>query len=333
MVSRGVWYKERGRVVKNEPQPLIDDLDSLPFPAWELLPYHKYDGGETNRKGMPFLTILTSRGCPYGCYYCPYPVAQGRKWRARSSENVVEELEYLIKGLGAKTILFRDPEFTLDRKRTMEICEKIMERGLRFAWRCETRIDHLDEELIVLMGKAGCFGINLGIESVNEEVLMNLERRPFPLEKAIEIVNACKINDIEAYCFFIIGLPGDTKESINKMVDFAIKLKPPFVQFTVATPYPGTKLESWARERGYIQNNFTLEAITGSVPIMRNEHLTVKEIEKLRRMAYQRFNLETKGINDVYKRALYHIRHFNLPRLLHGCKTYCHLLLNRLLHK
>jgi radical SAM superfamily enzyme YgiQ (UPF0313 family) len=297
---RGVWYREDGGVVRNEVGESIDDLDQLPFPAWDLMPYRAYDGGVLMRKLKPFVTVLTSRGCPHSCAYCPYPVTQGRRLRVRSPENVTAELEWLAKGLGVKAVLFRDPEFALQRDRVVGICEGILERGVQIAWRCETRMEDLDEGLITLMAKAGCIGINMGGESADEQVLRNAKRKVVDLGKAMTVVRACKKNQIEAFCFFIIGLPGDTIQSALRTIDYALKLRPAFVQFTVATPYPGTELRAWAESRGFIEND-SLSAITGYETVMRNEHMTVEDIQWLQWFAQEAWEMRW---HRVAKRVL-----------------------------
>ncbi len=276
----GVGYKENGNIVWNAGRKLIDDLNMLPFPAWDLMPFRAHEGGLLMRNVKPFVTALTSRGCPYACSYCPYPVTQGRRLRVRSPENVVNELEWLTKGLGVKALLFRDPEFALQRDRVVGICESILKRSVHLAWRCETRIEDLDEELITLMAKAGCIGINTGIESADPQVLKNVHRKAVALERSRGIIEACKRTGIDTFCFFILGLPGEDRNSAISTIDYAVKLNPTFAQFTVATPYPGTELRRWAETKGYIEDG-ALNAMTSYNPAMRNEHLTVEEIRWL----------------------------------------------------
>ncbi len=287
----GVLYKEDGTIVQNTAREPVGDLDGLPFPAWDMMPYHAYDGGALMRNIKPFVTVLTSRGCPHGCAYCPYPVTQGRKLRVRSPENVVDELEWLEKRLGVKAVLFRDPEFALCRDRVVRICEGILKRGLGLVWRCETRMDDIDEELVTLMARAGCIGVNMGLESASEKVLRNMKRKAIPLEQAIKVVRTCRKSGIETFCFFILGLPGETKEDAFKTINYALKLKPHFVQFTTATPYPGTELRQWAENRGFIENK-SLDALTGYEVVIRNECMTVDEIRSLQRFAYESWEMQ-----------------------------------------
>jgi len=242
------------------------------------------------------LPVLTSRGCPFSCNYCPYPLVQGSKWRKRSPENVIRELEYIVKDLGISNILFRDPEFTLNRERVIKICEEIIDRRLKFFWRCETRIDTLDENLITMMAKAGCCGMNLGIESVSEESLHRMERKVITQKQCLEIINFCKRHNISTYCFFIIGLPGENKKGILKTIKFAKSIDPLQVQFTYATPYPGTPLCQWAEENNFIEDR-ELSHLTGYIPVMRNEYLNVKRLKKL-----YNFALRFVEMRDILKK-------------------------------
>ncbi len=288
--TEGLWYKKDGEIIRNKPRQLIEDLDSLPFPAWDLMPYHGYEGTDLMRNLKPFVTVLASRGCPHSCTYCPYPVTQGRSLRVRSPKNVVDELEWLS-NLGVKAVLFRDPEFALYRDRVVSICEGIIARKISLAWRCETRLKDLDEELIALMAKAGCIGINMGIESANDQVLRNVKRKVIPLVQAQQVIKACKKNGIESFCFFILGLPGETIASARETINYALKLQANFVQFTVSTPYPGTELRNWAQKQGYVKNE-SLSAITGYNVAIRNENLTVEEIQQLQWLAHEAVEMQ-----------------------------------------
>jgi len=297
----GVWFKRDGKIVKNKNRGFIENLDSLPFPAWELLPYQEYDLGKYVRNIRPCATVLASRGCPFGCDYCPYPVSQGKKWRTRSISNVVDELEYLEKTLGIKAVLFRDPEFSLKRRRVIGICNTMIERRLGIKWRCETRIDTLDEELISLFAKAGCIGINIGIESVDAEVLKRMNRKTFSPNKTFRIMDVCKRNGIDVFVFFILGLPGETVESSLKTIKYAKRLNPSFVQFTAATPYKGTELYNWAKKNGYIEG-LDMEQVTGFDVIMGNENITAEKLKDIVDYAHNYFTHTT--IKDIVVKNL-----------------------------
>ncbi|MBI5598353.1 MAG: radical SAM protein, partial [Deltaproteobacteria bacterium] len=277
----GVWYKEEGKIIKNMRRELIRDLDELPFPAWDMLPYMEYTIGNLMPDARPTLFMQTSRGCPYGCGYCPYPLAQGTRYRKRSPRNVLAEFEYLVKKFNVKNIIVRDAEYTLDRQRVVEICEGLIKAGFKIAWRCETRVDTLDEALIELMHKAGCIGINMGIESKSEEVCKKIGRKPLDEEHTRNIIRKCKELGVHTFCFFIIGLPGDDLSTVIETLKYAIALDADTSQFTVATPYLGTDLYRWASENNYMES-FDLSKTTGYEAMMRNEQLTSEQIMSLR---------------------------------------------------
>lgn len=277
----GIWYKAEGKVIKNTPRDPITNLDELPFPAWDLLPYSAYTIGTLMPDEHPTLFIQTSRGCPFGCNYCPYPVAQGSIYRKRSPNNVLDEIDWLVEEFGVKNILFRDAEFTLDQKRVEKICKGLIDSNYGVFWRCETRIDTLDEALVELMHQAGCFGINMGIESRSKKVCERSRRKPYRDTDTKRVIRKCHQLEIETFCFFIIGLPGDDRLSVLETLNYAVSLGADKSQFTAATPYLGTPLYHWAAENNFIEV-FELDQITGFESIMRNENLDSEQIKLFR---------------------------------------------------
>jgi anaerobic magnesium-protoporphyrin IX monomethyl ester cyclase len=278
---KGVTHRSGGQWVQNPPRTFTRDLDSIPFPKWEIFPYHEYAIPRSSTAGrLAFLPMLTSRGCPFGCHYCPYPVGQGTVWRFRSPKNVADELEHLVKDLGIQYILFRDPMFSLRIDRVRQICDEIIGRGLKFKWKCETRVDCLDEEIVRHMAVAGCDGINFGVESAEVEIQRSSGRKPISREKIIEMTRICRKYHVKTFSFFIVGLPGDTVTTILETIEFAVRLRPTWFQFTAATPFIGTKLRQWSVERGlatedeysYISSH---QATTG------NENLSKAQVESL----------------------------------------------------
>jgi radical SAM superfamily enzyme YgiQ (UPF0313 family) len=270
----------------------------LPFPKWELLPHHRYTLPKSSATAaVPFLPMLTSRGCPFGCHYCPYPVGQGLPFRYRSPQNVVDEIQHLVQDLGIKYILFRDPMFSLRQNRVVEICNEITRRGLHFRWKCETRPDCLNEETLRAMATAGCEGVNFGVESAEVTIQANVGRKPITQDKIIEMVTLCRKLHIKTFCFFIIGLPGDTLQTILSTIEFAIRLRPNWVQFTAASPLVGTELRDWALDRGLVVEDeyayrSSHEAMIG------NENLSKDQIAALHRFTLflERYLLNRGGV-------------------------------------
>lgn len=276
---KGLVYKRKNKIHTANPDGFIEDLDSLPFPSWEMMPINSYSVGDYVNNQTPFFTILSSRGCPFGCTYCPYIVAQGKKWRKRSAENVLAEIRYLVEQFGMKGLLFRDPEFSLDKDRVAKICQGIIDEGIKISWRCETRADTTDEKLLALMAQAGCVGINFGIESASEKVLAGVGRKSIPQEEIISRVNICKELGIKTFCFFIIGLPDDDIETIIDTINLALKLNATAIQFTHFTPYYGTELRTWYEENNFIEDK-TLSSLTSFNPVVRTKKLSRKELQK-----------------------------------------------------
>jgi radical SAM superfamily enzyme YgiQ (UPF0313 family) len=302
--SDGVWYKSKdGVVIKNKQRDNISDLNALPFPAWEYMPYQKYILHEPQFKSEDFfLSVSSSRGCPFACGYCPYPLVQGKVWRFRTAENIVSELKYLIEKFNVKNILFRDPEFTLDRNRIIEMCRLISEQKLDFNWRCETRLDTLDPELVEKMAKAGCCGMNFGIETSTADVARKSGRKPYDAEQIFTVISACKKMSINTFCFFIVGLPGQDKAEVLKMVDLAKKIDPDEAQFSFATPYPGTHLQKWARDHNYIfDENFT--HYTGYRPVMRNDYFNKRKLVQIRNFAQLSMDMRASCVKYRLDRA------------------------------
>lgn len=310
---QGLTYKSRAGEWRSTPErPFERDLDSLHFPAWDLFPVEAYSIPRSSNAGkMRFLPMLTSRGCPYGCNYCPYPVGQGLRWRYRSAENVVDEMEWLVNEFKVEYILFRDPMFSLLQKRVVAICEEIIRRDIKVKWRCETRVDCLDEKTIAVMANAGCVGINFGVESTDPDIQKGVERHVITPDTVRETLAICKQHGIETFAFFIVGLPGDSVKTILDSVEFAVEIEAGWIQFTVSTPFVGTKLHRFAVEHGLIEKDFykIISSHEGSVG---NENLNAAQIHSLHVFAQfiARNLLNRRGIlknanirNPVYRTA------------------------------
>jgi len=193
----------------------------------------------------------------------------------------VEHMKWLQNSLGVRAVLFRDPEFAIDRNRTVALCEEMIAHNIKIAWRCETRIENLDPELVRIMSRAGCIGLNMGIESFDESVLSFLGRKPVSTAHAEMVISEARKAGIATFCFFILGLPGETIRSSLDSVSAAVALGCDHLQFTAAKPYPGTRLYDWAVENGYIENQ-SRSLLTGYDAVMQNGHLSSLDINDLR---------------------------------------------------
>jgi radical SAM superfamily enzyme YgiQ (UPF0313 family) len=232
---RGIAYREKGEVKMTLPRPFIADLDDLPMPMHELLPLDKYR--EPLIKG-PFTFIVTSRGCPAGCTYCIKHVSYQYSARVRSPKLIMEEL-WRLKELGINNIHMYADLFTVNREQVMELCERMIAEKINIRWTCNSRVDYVDEEMLTMMGRAGNWMISWGIESGNEQILKHARKGAYPdkAERALKWAHAAGIKN---WGYFIIGLPGETEETIRQSIDFAKKLPLDIALFHVAAPYPGT---------------------------------------------------------------------------------------------
>jgi radical SAM superfamily enzyme YgiQ (UPF0313 family) len=289
---RGLMYKEDGRIIDNGRRDFIKNLDELPFPAYDLLPLEKYSILGQKLEHFP---LMSSRGCPFGCRYCASSRFMGRMFRARSAENVADEIEWLNDKFGAKYVAFGDDTFTLSKKRVLEFCREIRERGLDVEWSCSSRVDTIDGETIREMKRAGCNCIYYGVESANPQILNNFYRKRIKLEQVIDAVKKTKENEILTVCSFIIGAPMETREDMMRTLKFSIKLDPDYAQYSILTPYPGTEIYEEAAKKGWLlTENF--DDYTCGKPVLKNFYLSPKEISKFLRYCYVRFYLRPKFI-------------------------------------
>jgi radical SAM superfamily enzyme YgiQ (UPF0313 family) len=305
----GLVFRDGGGWIVNPERPFEKKLDELPFPRWDLLPHHLYAMPRSAAAGeMRFLPMLTSRGCPFGCNYCPYPIGQGLPWRPRSADNVVDEIEHLVRDLGVEYIIFRDPLFSANKKRVAAICEEILRRGIRVEWRCETRLDLLDEDVIALMARAGCTGVNFGVESSDPQVQKNVERKPITEAQFIATIALLRKYEISTFAFFVAGLPGDTIDTILDTIRFSLKLRATWTQFTVATPFIGTRLHEWAAEHGLIAPD-RYKLVSSHEGSIGNENLSPEQVHLLHRLGQilARNVLNRRGLfkNERRRRGAY----------------------------
>lgn len=273
--------------------PIIDNLDDLPFPDWSIFPYQQYCYFPSLSK-KPFLPMIASRGCTYSCsHYCPYPVISGKKWRRRSVENVIDEIQYLIKNYQIKNILFRDPIFTLDRKYVSELANQLLSKKIQIQWACETRLDCLNRELIDLLYQAGLRALNVGIESSDEQILKMVKRLPIKNDHQESIIKYCETKGINISAFYILGLPTDTKESIERTIAYTKYLNTNTAQFTICTPYPGTGFYDEVKDLIFETNWEKYDAYT---PIFKLKNLTAVELLHYKEFAHVSYYFRPKWL-------------------------------------
>jgi anaerobic magnesium-protoporphyrin IX monomethyl ester cyclase len=244
---KGLVFKENGGIVNTGRAGYIKNLDELPLPAWDLYDLDKYDKYSLSNRKSPPGYLETSRGCPWGCVFCNKNI-HGRKFRPKTAERVVDEIEYMLKS-GFKEINILDDTFSTDLDRIKSICDKIMRRGLRFPWHPLNgmRVDRADKELFIMMKKAGCYKVSFGIESGNQDIL-DKAGKGINLQQVRDAVSRARQLGFETFGYFMIGLPGETEETLKDTINFANELKLDMAKFNIAVPLPGTEIfEEWDR--------------------------------------------------------------------------------------
>jgi anaerobic magnesium-protoporphyrin IX monomethyl ester cyclase len=287
----GIGFVKKGETIITAPRPLIKDLDSLPFPARHLLPMQEYFAAAKVNPirgdiSKPWASITTSRGCVNMCVYCSVHIVMGRRWRPRSPENVVNEIEQLIKDYHVKQIDFEDGNMALNKKRLEAICDLIVERGLRFEWFAPNglRADTLDENLLRKMRKSGCKRIMIAPESGVQRVVTEVIHKSQDLKKVENAIVLARKVGIKVGCFFVMGLIGETKKEIEESIHYAYKLKKlgaDRFSFSIAQPIYGTELYEQALNGGYLKEQFGSDALSGGQPLIETPEFTVDELCQL----------------------------------------------------
>jgi len=237
--ARGLGYREGGRPVVNDFYPFIENLDDLPFADWSLLKAsRRYFNPAVARH--PYVTDLTSRGCPGRCIYCMAPPFYGRKIRARSTQNVLEGFRRHA-AAGYREVYIRDEMFTTFRGRVREICQGIIAEGLDLTWLCSAKVGSIDREAMDLMKRAGCHTIKLGVESGCQEILDRV-KKDIKVEQTAETFRWAREVGLNTHAHMMIGAPGETADTIRRTLKFLKKIKPTTVTFAIITPFPGTPL-------------------------------------------------------------------------------------------
>ncbi len=292
---KGLVYKENGNIVVNEPRELIKDLDVLPHPAWHLFRHIKYVFPDSLSSHV--FPVMSSRGCPGRCSFCSAKSIFLRKFRPRSAQNVVDEIEDLVKRYSVREIHLWDDNFTLNKSRVLEIKDQILRRGIRvkIAFMNGLRVDCVDREILKALKEMGTYSIAFGVESGNQNILNSIKKgiTTKKIEEAFEIAREFKI---ETWGFFMIGFPQDTERTIRETIDFAIKLDPDIAKFHVLKPYPGTDIFDELNQKGLITDrNFDNYGIH-TKPVHRLESLSEDDLLRLQKTAYKEFYFRPKKI-------------------------------------
>ena len=275
------------------PRNVKEDLDSIPFPARHLLPMDDY---KIMHMKLPIGTLISSRGCPYHCSFCASSAMHGHKLRLRSSKNVVDEMEHLVEDHDAELLAFMDDTFTVNKKRVYDICDDLKERKIDNYWGCTSRVDTLSDDLLKKMKDAGCITLLLGVESADQQSLNDLNKK-ITIKKIRKAFELTKKHGVRTIASVALGMPGDTRKSIENTINFVKSLNPNYAIFSLATPYPGTDFYLKSVKDNMIKTD-DWSKFSLLTPVIETVDCSLDELKKLQKKAFR----------DFYARPLYLLR-------------------------
>jgi len=262
---KGIVFKEGGKIIRTLPRERIQDLDSLPIPK------HEFFAKTINKHGIAYL--ITSRGCPFNCAFCPSSVHWGRRIIQRSAKNVLKEIKFLLKKFPLiKEIHFSDDEFLCNNQRVIDLCKMMISENIKIKWRCLGRASSINEELIKWMKKAGCSEVVFGVESGSQRILDNIGKK-VKVKQMVEAFEICKKYGLKTTCLTIVGLPGENRQSVNETIKFAKRVKQR-TEPAILIVYPGTRVCELAKQKGLLTDDFWLKE--GLPPLYTCEHSKLK---------------------------------------------------------
>lgn len=326
---KGLYYKEEGKVIFTGERELVENIDSLPFVSKVYKKFLRIEDYRYSLARHPMIQVWSARGCPNMCTFCQYPqVFSGRKFRARSPENFVEELEWIKENLPkVREIFVEDDTMTVDKKRMIKICRLIKERKLDIVWSANLRAD-VPYEVLKEMKSAGFRMAIIGYESGNQVILNNV-KKGILVRRAIEFTRDAKKLGIMIFGCFMIGLPGETRETVYQTLEYAKKLNPDMAFFQQLVPFPGTEVYNWLKEKGYLLTENWSEWLDESGRLrflVSYPNLSAEEMKKLRDEITFKFYSSPKWIAQAIKHNLHP---YEAIRLLNAIKDYIVFLKNK----
>lgn len=281
----GIMFKKKdGTLVRTAPRPPIEQLDSIPFPYYEgfrNFTFNEYTGIGGADLPRPTAAVITSRGCVFDCTYCSSVNFWSKKWRYRSSKNVLDELEQLVKERGVRSVYIFDDNFPVNKKRAVDICQGIIDRKLNISWACCSHVKTINAELLGIMKQSGCVSIDFGVESGSDIILKNINKGQsrIDIERTFALVHNAGIKPL---AYLMVGNKGETIDTINSTVEMLGVIKP-YLSTGAALLWllPGTQVFNEARANGFISDDYWLKS--DDVPYNLQEH-SYKELCKLRQL-------------------------------------------------
>lgn len=311
----GIVFKKNNQIIKTNPPKFIENLDELPLPARNMLPMKEYMATNMGRSAWtvpnPSTTIMATRGCPFMCTFCAVHTIHGRRIRERSPKNVVDEIEHLIKEYNIKGIWFNDDSFGINKKWVRELFDELKKRKIKICWSCNTRVNAIDEEFVKLIHENGCKLVSLGIESGSQRVLDNCLKKGIRLEEAEKAFKLISKTDMLGQASFMLGIPGETLEDMEKTIEFAKKVEIDAISISTFVPLPGTELAKYTKKVGGINLDRWEEMDFMSEGVIKTNEFTPQQVRKMQTRMWREFYFRPKYILKQIKR----IRNWNSLQL------------------
>ncbi len=298
---KNLTFRKSNKIIENQSK-FMQILDNLPFPDWGLVKIADY---RLPLLGRCFLIIAPARGCPYKCVFCNASFNYGKKVRTMQPERIIKEIQNNMEKFKVRDFLFWADTFTFNKTELIDLCHIIINENLNIKWSCNSRIDTIDRELLSFMKNAGCWLISYGIESVDKKVL-EMSKKGISLEQINETLRLHKEVGVLCAGHFILGLPGDTKHTIEKTIDWAASSPLNFAQFYSAVPFPGSELYEIAKNNNWLNSGIDFTSYNQQNVILELPDIKKTEVEKYMKIAFKKF------IN--FRRI---IRYISLLRLRH----------------
>lgn len=281
----GIFFRQNGAITFTGDRPLIENIDELPWPARQFLPMENYcdTPGEIPR---PSVQMWASRGCPYHCVYCAWPQIMygSNKYRPRDPVKVIDEMEHLVREDGFKSVYFDDDTFNIGKPRIMKMCSEITRRRLKVPWAIMARADTMDEEMLRALDKAGLEALKYGVENATQEIVDRCGKA-LNLTKVKEMVRLTKKMGIWVHLTFMFGLAGETKETMDKTIDLALELSPDSLQFSIVTPWPGSRFFKEVEAKGHLLSRNFAEYDGYNIAVIKTDTLNKEDLEAALRKA------------------------------------------------
>lgn len=281
----GIAYKENGKIITNAPSKRIKDLDDLPINDYNLIPLKLCKPLIGSYEKLPATIMVTARGCPGRCTFCSRVV--GNQLSVQSPERIIEEIKILYFNFGIRQIIFYDDTFISDRKRIEKFCDLLIESKIKISWTCSSRVDKVYPDLLVKIKKAGCHQIMYGIESFNDQVLKNINKKT-KQEDILFAIAETKKAGIETRAAIMLGNPGDTIEILDYNIKKLKELNPDLIQVTITTPLPGSQMFSQAMQENKILT-YDWDKYEGSDQIIEHENIDFVTLQKYYRKTYVKY--------------------------------------------